>query len=283
MRLPADDAAGSNTNDTTEVQIGSGITPPSWAKSIDALHVHLIYLALTTTETVAGYVRLANDGGWIDPLSFPLPLVTALTGAIATHIVEDQVTIPVSCAVDGSKSDTVRAYAGLDETTSGVHTIQAYLHFSSESPPYRMHAEKTVATAGSATANTKGTVATLTTLADRCSEVIGFWNYIYSYPTAAQTCGGYISIESSATDWQKQEIPTNTCPSGLGTAVHPITKPVFAVPEYLAKWLSGYSVVPFKQAFRIPNKAATAFKVASYMDGTNTVAPQGRTGIIYKE
>jgi hypothetical protein len=285
MRLPADDAAGTNTNDTTEVQIGTGLSVPSWAKSIKALHTHLIYLALTTKQTIAGYIRAANDENTIDPLNFPLPLVTALTGAIGTHVVENQVTIPVEASVEGGKGDTLRLYAALDESSTGVHTIQGYVLFSSDAAEFEMHAEKTASTAGSATANTKGTVATLSTLANRCSRVLGFWNYVYSYPTVDQTCGGYVSIESSVPDWQKQEIPTNTIPSGLSTQVTPFTKPVFAGdPKWLLEHgLSGYTVVPFKHGIAIPNKAKSDFKLAFWMDGTNTVAPAGRMGIIYKE
>jgi hypothetical protein len=185
--------------------------------------------------------------------------------------------------VEGGKGDTLRLYAGLDAGTTGVHTIQGYVLFSSDSAAFEMHSEKSAVIAGSATANTEAGTATLSTIANRCSHVLGFWNYMYAYPTVDQTCGGYIKIISSAEGWQTQEIPTNTIPSGLSTQVTPITRPVFAMPDWFRKDLSGYSFVKWEHPFPIAGKSKTDFVITNYMDGTNTVAPAGRYGIIYRE
>lgn len=278
MRLPTADAAGQASNDTTEVQIGSGITVPDWVKSVRALHYHVVALVLTTKQTIAGYIRLQDDSNVLDPLNFPLPLCTVLTGAIGTHIFEDQVTVP--CPHNLPPNDTVRAYAAFDEATTGVHTLQAYIALSSHPAPIQLHAQKSAVIAASATANTKAGAATLSTLADKTSELLGIWNYIYAYPTVDQTCGGYITVESAVKDWQKLEIPTNMIPSGLSTQVTPLTKPIMAVAPDLVSMLSGFTVLPLDPH---PVKGKQDFNFANFMDGTNTVAPAGRYGIIWKE
>lgn len=278
MRLPTANAAGTNSSDATEVQIGTGLTVPDWARSVRALHAHVTYLILTTKENVCGYIRLQNDNNTLDPMNFPLPLVTALTGAIGTHVVEDMVTVP--CFHDVTPNDTVRAYAAFDNTTTGVHTLQAYVCFSSDSAPMQLHAQKSAVIAGSATANTEAGAATISTLADKTSALLGMWHYFTAYPTVDQTLGGYTKIESAVKDWQKQEIPTNMIPSGLSTQVTPLTKPVWCVIEELRKELSGYATLPF-QVF--PVKGKQDFNFSNYMDGTNTVAPAGRYGLIWRE
>lgn len=279
LRLPALHAAGTNTSDTTEVQIGTGLTVPNWAQSIRALAAHLVLLAATTTETVAGYIRLTNDNNTIDPMNFPLPLVTFLSGAIGPHNVLDHITCPA--IHDVTPNDIVHAYTALDAATTGVHTIQAYILFSSHKAPFNVQAQKSAVIAGSQTANTEAGSATLETIANKVSAILGIWNYMYAYPTAAQTCGGYVKVASAAEGWQEQLIPTNMIPSGLSTQVTPITRPLFCATEEILKELSGYEKLPFPDPF--PIKTREGFVFTNYMDGTNTVAPAGRYGLIWKE
>lgn len=278
MRLPANHAAGTASSDTTEVQIGTGLSVPDWAQSIKSLHVHLITLAITTKESIGGYIRLADDKNTLDPLNFPLPISTAL-GTTAMNSSDDSISYP--CDHDVGANDTIRAYAALDEASTGVHTIQAYLMFSSHKATFQMKSQKSAVIAASATANTEAGTATLSTIADRTAAILGFWNEFHTYPTAAQTMGGYMKIASSAKDWQDQLIPTNMLASGLGADLEPASKPMFAVPTSLASRMSGVNFVEWPEEF--PLKTKQDFVCTNYMDGTNTVAPAGRYGLIWRE
>lgn len=280
-RLPADDAAGKASADTVEVEIGN-VTIPSWANSIKALHVHLMYLALTTEEPVSGYVRLANDKNTLDPLNLPLPLVQILTGAIGTHIV-----LPITYPVhhDVTPSDILRAYAAFDAATTGIHTLQAYLLFSSDKAPYNLKSQKSAFVAASTTANTlSGTVTTLSTIVDRSKELLGFWTYFMAAAgiTAAQTAGGYIHVNSDLAGWLEQRIPTNVLPSGLSTQITPLSKPVVCLPPSVLAEFDGVSKLPFPKPFPLGDKKID-FKFENRMDGTNTDAPSGRYGLVWTE
>ncbi len=279
-RLPAADAAGTNSNDTTEVQIGAGLGVPSWAKSIRALHAKLTLLALTSDEEVAGYIRLANDEGGLDPLNFPLPIAQTLTGAIGTHITRP-VTVP--CFHSVVKHDTIRAYAAFDAGTTGVHTLQAYLLFSSKSVPFEMKAQKSAVIAASATANTEAGAATLSTIAGKTSGLLGFWAYITAAGgiTVAQTPGGYVKIASDMKDWVTQRVSTNMLTSGLSTAVLGNTRPMVCAIEEVLKRCDGVGKLPFPDIFPVDTKQD--FDFTNYMDGTNTAAPGGRYGLLWKE
>lgn len=279
LRLPDADAAGTNSNDTTEVQIGTGLTIPDWARSIRYAHTHIIYLAETTAEEVAGYFRLVNDKNTLDPLNFPLPLITQITGALGTHVVEDMVT--AYCEHEITPNDVLRAYAALDAATTGVHTIQVYLGLSSQDAKINLKSQKSAVVAGSATANAESTTTTIQTIADRTKEVIGMWNYFVSDITAAQTMGGYVKMKSSVAGWQEQRIPTNTVPSGLSTQITPLTKPVICTLEEWMHKYQGYHVLPWFDRF--PTKTRQSFDFSVYMDGTNTNAPNGRYGLMWLE
>jgi len=278
MRLPANNAAGTATNDTTEVQIGAGLSVPDWARSIRSLHYHLITLAITTKESIGGYIRLVDDKNTLDPLNFPLPISTGLGTTIQNSSI-DSITVP--CDHNVAENDTIRAYAALDEISTGVHTIQAYIGFSSHPASFQMKSQKSAVIAASAVANTEAGTATLSTIAERTSAILGFWNEFHTYPTAAQTMGGYMKIASSAKDWQEQLIPTNMLPSGLGADLEPAACPMFAVPTSLGQRMNAVNWVEFPEEF--PLKTKQDFVCTNYMDGTNTVAPAGRYGIIWRE
>lgn len=186
------------------------------------------------------------------------------------------------CDHNVERNDTIRLYAGLDGATTGVHTIQGYLLFSSHPAPYNLKAQKSAVIAGSTSANTEAGSATLSTIAGRTSALLGFWNYIIdATPTAAQTVGGYMKIASAVDGWQEQLIPTNIQASGLGTDIASDTMPlVCAIPELLARF-SGLSRLDWLEPFPVTTKQDFVF--SNYMDGTNTVAPLGRYGMIWRE
>jgi len=279
-RLPDLDAAGTNTNDTTEVQIGAGLTVPTWARSIKAIHIHSIMLALTTDEEISGYLRLANDQGTLDPLNFPLPMALGLAAAAGEHL-----TFPITypCEHNVTPNDIVRAYAALDTLTTGVHTLQAYILFSSQAARFNMKAQKSAVVAASATANTEAGAATIQTIADRTRDLLGIWAYVNMHGgvTAAQTVGGYVKVKSSVAGWLEQVFPTNILGSGLGTDIATITKPMFAVIDQLRQYLDGVSIIPFESPFPVNGRAS--FNFSNYMDGTNTNAPELRYGLIWRE
>jgi hypothetical protein len=279
-RLPDNDAAGKASSDTTEVEIGN-LTVPEWARSIIAVHIHPILLALTSDEEVSGYFRLVNDENTLDPLNFPLPIAQTLTGTTGTHFTFP-VTVP--CFHDITKNDTLRVYMALDAATTGAHTYQAYVLLSSRAAPFQMKADKSDVVSASTSANTKsGTVTTINTITDRTSEILGVWNYFVSAGgiTAGQTVGGYIIVESDLAGWLTQRIPTNIMPSGLSTVIQELTQPVISVPPLLRPYIDGLHYVPWIEPFRTTGKQG--FKFENIMDGTNTNAPKGRYGLIWKE
>lgn len=277
-RLPSKDAAGKATADTTEVEIGN-ITVPPWAKSLIGYHVHLTYLRLTTDEPVSGYTRLDADSLKLKPLNLPLPCVQTLTGAIGTHHV-----LPISypMMVPVEKNDILRAFAVLDAATTGVHTIQAYLCFSSKAAKIKMHADISSLVTLSTTANTESTKATITTIA-QAKALIGAYNYTLPAGgiTVDETLSGYTRIYSNADGWQMQRIPLNTVPSGLSTQITPITKPVMGIIEPYDRKMSGLTKIEWEEAFKLAGRQE--FEVSLTPDGTNTAAPTGRAGIIYIE
>jgi hypothetical protein len=279
LRLPDADAAGTNTNDTTEVQIGTGVAVPTWARSIKALHVHSILLALTTDEDVSGYIRLANDQGTLDPLNFPLPVITELAGAQGGHL---HLPLTLPCEHNVTPNDTLRAYAALDSASTGVHTLQAYILFSSQGARFNMKAQKSALVAGSATANTSAGAATIETIAGKTRDLLGCWYYVnITGVTAAQTVGGYVKVASNAAGWMEQRLPTNMLGSGLGTDIPIITRPMFAVISQLREYMDGVSYIPFETPFPVGGRQS--FNFTNYMDGTNTNAPQLRYGLIWRE
>jgi len=201
-----------------------------------------------------------------------------LTGALGTHFGQ-----PITYQVEAEvkPTDTIHVYFALDAATTGVHTIQAYIKFSSHSPAFHMHSQKSAVIAASATANTEAGSATLSTRKDMSSEVIGFWNYVTGAGglTAAQTVGGYITVNCTADRWQAQEIPTNILPSGLGTEVDIFTAPMWIVPKNL--FASGVHNIEWEDPFPVSNQKVD-FVITNRMDGTNTGAPGGRYGLIWK-
>lgn len=280
-RLPDDDAAGKASSDTTEVEVGN-VTVPEWARSIKALHIHPILLAVDTDLEVSGYVRIHNDGNTIDPLNFPLPIAQVLTGALGAHFT---LPITVPCEHSVTKNDTLRVSLALDAATTAVHTYQVYIAFSSQGAQFNLKADKSAVISASTTANTlSGTVTTINTIVDRSSEMLGVWTYFTSGGgiTAAQTVGGYITVDSDAQGWIKQRIPTNIMPSGISTQIPEFTKPMFAVDSALKPLLDGVSYIPWLERFGLGQKKI-AFKFENRMDGTNTNAPTGRYGLIWKE
>jgi hypothetical protein len=282
LRLPDKDAAGTaeNATSTTETQIGTGLTVPDWAHSITHITFKTIALALTTKELINGYFRITNDKNTIDPLNFPMPQAVCLTGAIGTHISPLEITFP--CYHDVDPTDIVRVYFAEDADLAGLHTHQAYLTFSSEKAPINMKCEKSAVIAGSATANTRDGAATINTIADRTKAILGFWNSLMTYPTAAQTFGGYIRVKSSVLGWLEQIMPTSQLGSGLSTQITPLSMPSVMLPKDLLAECDAVYKRLFPREFPMKN-TRTGFDFENWMDGTNTVAPSGRYGLIYRE
>lgn len=289
VRLPDNDAGGTNSSDTTEVAIGS-IRVPEWAKGLIAAHIHITALALTTatatTELINGYFRLYNDKNTIDPLNLPLPMSVCLTGAIGTHNGPLTLTLPAFSKLE--KNDTLRAAMAFDGTTTGVHTSQIYLLLSSEDAPFQLHADKTTVITSNTTANAASAANyTINTVAGRTNGILGAWGTLIAMPTAAQTVSGYAKISSKSSGWVDQQIPLPTQPSGLSTQITPFTQPVWCtVPELVHndRWgqlASQVTYLPWPAIF--PTTAAETYNVRTYMDGTNTQAPIGRVGLIWKE
>lgn len=290
IRLPDADAAGTNSNDTTEVQVGN-VRVPEWAKSLVAAHLHITALAVTTAantpaEQLCGYFRLYNDQNTIDPLNWPLPEAVALTGAIATHIGPLNITVPAFSKL--TKNDTLRMAAAFDDATTGVHTFQGYVLLSSKDVPYQLHADKTGVITSNTTANAQSAANyTINTIAGKTNGVLGLWGSLIAMPTAAQTVSGYAKVSSKALGWVDQQLPLPVQGSGLSTQITPFIKPTAAVipelswhPQY-GKLLSNFSEYPWPEVF--PTTAAETYNVRTWMDGTNTVAPIGRVGLIWKE
>jgi len=282
-RLPDADADLTNSADTTETQIGAGIKVPNWARSIKAVRILHRLVTLTTDEEVAGYLRLNNDEETIDPLYLPLPIAQCLTGALGTHHGYEPIVFPLELAV--TPNDIVRAYSAYDAATTGVHTMVAYLLFSSNPARFHLHAQKSAVQTQSTSSVTKAAaVATIATIAGKVSGLLGIWGYLVAGGgiTAAQSVTGYVKILSDAAGWLEQNIPLNIQPSGLGTQISPNTKPVVAVHrDLLAEFdLQGVTKLPWPDIF--PVSVPENFNFYGVMDGGNTAAPTGRFGLIWR-
>lgn len=280
-RLPDADGALTASSDTTETQIGAGLRVPNWAKSIIAVKTIHTLLALTTQEATSGYLRLNNDENTIEPYYLPLPLCVTLTGAIGTHIIEPLV-VPTEIKI--TPNDILRAYSAFDAATTGVHTMTAYVCFSSREARFNTHIQKSNLQTLSQSAVTRPTVQTISTISGKTSQILGAWGYAIADITAAESQSAYALIESNAQGWLTQRIPLNYLGSGLSTQITPITKPAFAVNKELFNeqhMISGGQVEAFPDAF--PCKTAENFNFYGMMDGANTVAPVGRFGLIWKE
>jgi len=144
-----------------------------------------------------------------------------------------------------------------------------------------MKAQKSAVIAASTSANTAAGSATIATIAGRTRSVIGCWNSLFAYPTAAQSFGGYINIASNAAGWLTQKIPTSILASGLSTQIDPFCQPVVSLPEDFRKYIDGAYYIPWFEHFPVGTKQDFVF--TNYMDGTNTVAGAGRYGLIWLE
>jgi len=232
QRIPPNETVETATADTTETQLGTGLSIPSWANSIKAIMYSLRYAVLTTDEYVSGYLRLKDDSNLIEPFYLPLPVASSLAAAAGTHQAQ-QISLPIELPL--KPEDTLRAYVALDMATTGVHEIDCNVLLSSESPAYREHTVMTAATAGATTPVASAAV-TLTTLAGKCTENIGWLGYVSDTLTAAQSPGGYFKISASIPGWIDQRLRTNDLPSGLGTDIDSITKPfMYGEPIRVAK------------------------------------------------
>lgn len=285
VRLPDKDVAGTASNDTTETQIGTGFQIPPWAKSIKQIRIAHTLLALTTNESVSGYLRLYNDNNTLEPFYMPLPLAQTLTGAIGTHMYKPAV-YPVEIPV--STSDYIRAACAYDKATTGVHTMTCYALFTDKPANFQMHAQKSSLQTMSTSDVTYPTVQTISTIAGKTSNILGFWGYHYPDGgiTAGQTLTGYMAIRSNAAGWIDQRIPLNLYGSGLSTQITPPSEPVFAVMPYYDTNLyefSGAQRLAFPQAFPVPKQSTINFDLYAVPDGTNTGAPKARFGMIWQE
>jgi hypothetical protein len=285
IRLPDKDVASTASNDTTETQIGTGFQIPPWAKSIKAIRIAHTLLALTTNESVSGYLRLNNDGNDLEPFYLPLPLAQTLTGAIGTHMYEP-IVYPTEIPV--TVSDYIRAYCAYDKATTGVHTMTAYALLTDQAAKFTMHAQKSALQTLSTTEVTMPTVQTINTIANKTSGILGMWGYHYPDGgiTAAQTATGYMLVRSNAQNWIDQRIPLNLYGSGLSTQITAPSKPVFASTPF---WdtntyeFSGITKLAFPSEFPIPKNAQIGFDFYGLMDGVNTSAPKARYGLMWHE
>jgi len=283
-RIPKDDGAVTNSADTTETQIGVGITVPSWAKSIKAIRICHTLITLTTDEEIAGYIRIYNDNNTLEPLYLPLPIAQCLTGALGTHIGYEPIVVPLEASV--TPNDTLRLACAYDAATTGVHTMHGYVLFSTLPAKFQMHAQKSAVQTQSTTSVTAAaTPADIETIAGKVSGILGAWGYVVAGGgiTAAQSVTGYVKIKCGALGWLEQEMPLNIQPSGLGTQITPNTKPVLMIHKSLIEDfpISGATILPFPEIFNLETRQTFTF--VGYMDGTNTAAPTARFGLIWKE
>jgi len=279
IRLPLAEGAPTATADTTETQIGTGYTVPTWAKSVKWVSYELIYAALTTQEDCAGYLRIKDDANQIEPFYLPLPVAGSLATAAGTHFAKG-ISMPVELPL--TAEDTLRAYVNLDSATTGVPEIACYMLITDQSPKYREHSVMSTLQTASTTQATAAAGGTLTTLARKCKNLhaIGGYVSIGAGDTAAQTQGGYIKISSQIPGWVDQRIKTNYIPSGLGTDVDGVTKPFLCC---------GVDKLPYVEGFYkslwpgFPVQGRNDFTIVSYMDDTNTVAPTYRVFLYFHE
>lgn len=282
-RIPANDAAETANADATETQLGTGINIPSWAKSVKAIKYQVKPMVLTTDEEVAGYVRLYNDNGTIEPLYLPLNIMQTLTGAIGTHITE-AICMPLEVEVTGN--DTLRAAMALDAAVTGAHTYSAEVLFSSEKARFKLHSDRTTVQALQTTSDTPAaTAVSINTVSGKISAVVGAWGYMVAAGgiTAGQSCLGRVKIKSAAKNWMEYELGLNLQASGLSTQIGTFTKPVIAVHKSLISEypISGMTVVPFGEPLMLAEKQQ--FDFVGAMEGINTAAPAGRYGLMYIE
>lgn len=279
LRLPDADAESSVTNDTTEVQIGSGVDVPNWAKSILAVSLQMNWQALTTKEEMTGYFRLVNDENTIDPLNFPLPMAVCLTGAIGTHISPGHLTVP--CYHSVTPNDVVRAYMALDAASTGVHQACCEVLFSDKSPPMELKSEKSAVTAFGQTPGTLVAEVAINTIANRTRDLLGFGNSFMVYPTAAESFGGHIIVTSTAAGWLKQRMPVTTLGSGLSTQITPFAMPVFMLPKELLAVIDGAYKLEFPDPFPVNTKQA--FNFQNTPNFAQSVAGGGRYFLYWNE
>lgn len=225
MRIVANATADTNSNDTTETQIGSGIACPSWAKSVIAGIFELGDVTQTTAESVSGYVRVYTDNNDVDPLYYPMPVISAnLAGAAA-----GQMHFPVSFPImqNIGSNDTIRMAAAFDIATTGVHRLGGYFLFSSKPSPIRLHCQKMAYTEiGDALA--ESTSVDIQTISEKTSRLLGILGYgVIGGTGVAAYCGSsYMRVKSALAGWQEQQLALNHENACLGADSYTITMPV---------------------------------------------------------
>lgn len=287
VRIVADGTADTASNDTTETQIGTGVTVPSWAHSCLAARFHLGDITMTTAEDIAGYFRLANDNNTIDPLNYPMQVIPAnLAGAAAGQMFLSPITVPVMQNVE--PNDIVRMYAAFDAATTGVHLFGGYLLFSSDAAPMRLHCQKMAATAiGDALAESASV--DINTLAGKTGDLLGILGYVNAAGTmvAAESVDAYMRVKSAAAGWQEQRLGLNHENAGLGADTYVVTAPIaylYADQKDLLDWFGGFEKAMLgAKSFHIGQKETFSFTAQNTRDPDNNIDAVFRGFLLWKE
>lgn len=242
VRIVANGTAATNSNDTTETEIGSGVTVPPWAKSVLQGRFTLGTITMTTQEDLAGYVRIYNANNDIEPLYFPMPVVPANLAGAAAGQMHSPVWFPVMQNV--TAGDTLEMAAAFDAATTGVHVFDGYFLFSSQPVGLRIHSQKMAITAiGDALA--ESAEVTIKTIANKSSKLLGILGYanIGGTVVAAEGIEPYLRVKSDLEGWQEQQLPLNVLPASLGADSYIQTKPVaylYRDAAALRDWFDGF-------------------------------------------
>lgn len=284
-RLTALGTAGTNSSDTTETQVASGVAVPTWAKSVVQARFCVDTLTMTTAENVSGYFRLYNDNNSIDPLNFPLPVIPANLAGAAAGQMNFPITVPVFQNVESN--DVIRVAAAFDIATTGVHIFDAHLLFSDEPAPYRLHAQKMAATAMS-DGLTESAAVDILTLTGKTKDLLGIWGYAVSTGTvvAAEGIAPTLKVISDLKDFQQQEMPLNIENASLGIDSYIITQPVV----YLAREVGLQDLFDGFHKYMLCNRAVPVggkqtFTMSAYhnRDVGDTIDAYFRAGLIWRE
>jgi len=189
--------------------------------------------------------------------------------------------ISVPCFSRIKPKDTLRVYVAWDAATTGVHTLAAYLLLSDQDVPYQMHSEKSAATGAGQTAGTLTTGVDISTVEGKCRQVLGFGASFLVYPTAAETFGGHINVESDEDRWVTQTMPFGMAGSGLSTQITPFTLPNFMLPLDLKPWFDQVIYSAFPNPFPLEGTGKFTFKNTPIAD--QTVAGTGRYFLYYTD
>jgi len=225
VRIVANGTADTGSNDTTETQVGAGVSVPTWAKSAIQGVFALGDLTQTTAESVSGYARVYNDNGTIEPLYMPLPVIGASLAGAAAGQLHFPTSFPILQNVE--PNDYLRLGAAFDIATTGVHLLGGYVLFSDKPVSGRIHCQKMAYTAIPDDIS-ESSVVDIKTLAGKTSKLLGILGYavIGGTAIAAESGDSYLRVKSDAAGWQEQQLALNHENASLGADSYQITQPV---------------------------------------------------------